>query len=305
MGQTSVVRPVSRVLLRKGPLSVGLAPECGGALTRCDLRIGKHRIEILRQASDEHINRRSPYGASCFPLIPYASRLREGKFEFRGRNFVFPINAPGERHSYHGDGWTRAWNLIELSRSKAVLELAADPSAPIQYDAIRTIEVDEGKLTIKLSIRNRGAWAIPVGLGVHPYFARRHGARIFARLPVRWRMDDEILPIAPEANPQASEFQLGLAGNDLPASAAYSDWDGHAVIEWPSDKIRVRIETTPRLRHVIAWAPPGEEFFCFEPVSHATNSFNLAKEQIQCDDPKVVEPGETCEQTFDFLVGQI
>jgi aldose 1-epimerase len=299
-----ITQPVSRIILRKGALSVGVAPECGGALTRFDCKIGATRVEILRQASDSHINARSPYGASCFPLIPYASRLREGKFEFRDHEFVFPINAPGERHSYHGDGWTRPWSLSELTRDKAVLELNADPSAPIQYHAVRTIEVDDGILTIKLSIQNREAFAIPVGLGIHPYFARRNGARLFAHLPIRWRMDRELLPIAPEANPQATEFERGIAAADLPGSAAYSGWDGRAVIEWPADRIQLRIATKPLLCHVVVWAPDKEEFFCFEPVSHATNSFNLAREQIQANDDKAVEPGEIWEQTFEFSVSQ-
>jgi aldose 1-epimerase len=300
-----VTRPVGRILLRKGALTVGVAPECGGSLTRFDVKVGAKRVEILRLADDAQMNARSPYGASCFPLIPYASRLREGTFEFRGHKVVFPINAPGERHSYHGDGWTRPWSLSELTRYKAVLELRADPSAPIQYDAVRTIEVDDGILTIKLSIQNRGAFAIPVGLGIHPYFARRRGARVFAHLPILWRMDQELLPVASEINPQAAEFERGIAAADLPISGAYSGWDGRAMIEWPADRIRLRIATKPKLRHIVVWAPDKEEFFCFEPVSHATNSFNLGREHIQADADTVVEPGEIWEQTFEFAVVQI
>lgn len=300
-----VTQPVSRILLREGAITVGIAPECGAALTKFDVKVGAKQVEVLRHASDAHINSQSPYGASCFPLIPYASRLREGKFEFRRHAFVFPINAPGERHSYHGDGWTRPWALTELARNKAVLELAPDPSAPMQYRAVCVVDVCDGRVTIKIRIQNTEVFAIPVGLGIHPYFARRHGARLNARLPIRWCMDDELLPIGTEINPQALELQRGMAAVDLPLSAAYSDWDGQAVIDWPADRIQVRIATMPSLRHAVVWAPSQEEFFCFEPVSHATNSFNFAKEQISVADHRVVEPGEVCEQRFDFLISAI
>ena len=53
---------LSRILLRSGPLTVGIAPECGGALTRFDLRRGA--------------NGRSDYGACVSQLDGRAHGFR-------------------------------------------------------------------------------------------------------------------------------------------------------------------------------------------------------------------------------------
>lgn len=91
-------------------LTVEGAPECGGSLTRCDFKMGSKRFDILRPAIESQVNALSPHGASCFPMIPYAGRPRGGKFDLGGHQVVFPVNAPGERHSYHGERFRRPWS---------------------------------------------------------------------------------------------------------------------------------------------------------------------------------------------------
>ena len=95
---------LSRILLRDGALTVGIAPGWGGALTRFDVRRGEELIPILRPARDELAP--GPYAlrASSFPMLPYCGRLRGGQFEFEGRSYQFPLNAAPEPHSSHGDG---------------------------------------------------------------------------------------------------------------------------------------------------------------------------------------------------------
>ena len=79
------MEPVSCILLRNGALSVGIAPEWGAALTRFELRRGPKRVALLRPASRPQPGIPPALGASCFPLIPYAGRLRGGRFDFEGR----------------------------------------------------------------------------------------------------------------------------------------------------------------------------------------------------------------------------
>lgn len=291
-----------RVRISSSALTLEIAPTCGACLTRCELRIGSNRYDILRPAVESQIQARSPYGASCFPMIPYAGRLREGTFEFAGRSVRFPINAPGERHSYHGDGWMRPWNVLEASRGRVVLELPADATAPIHYHAIRSIEVEGTRWAVTLNIRNCETTPLPLGGGLHPYFPRRQGATLLAQLPLRWRLDSEQMPLGTEPNPQATALAHGLPVTMLPAGALYSGWDGTALISWPAEGIALSVRTRPAVEHAVVWVPDNEDFFCFEPVSHATNSVNLRREQIEGEDHQVIGPGEIWQQEFIFTV---
>jgi aldose 1-epimerase len=297
--------PLSCIVLRKGSLSVGIAPEGGAALTRFDVTIGAKKFDILRRASEHPLRTPAALSASCFPMIPYAGRLREGKFEFERHSIHYPLNALPERHSSHGDGFTRPWALTALERHRAVLDILPASSAPIQYHCTQSIELADDRLDVKLTIRNLESRRIPIGVGLHPYFANRRSATLRAHLPVHWNWDAELMPTYSEPNARMTEFERGVAGAQLPIAAQYCGWDGQAQIEWPAERIQVRVLTRPALEHVVVWAPVGEEFFCFEPINHATDSFNLCKLYPLDMQPTILNPGESLEQAFTFIVSHV
>ena len=228
-------------------MTVGIDPESGGALTRFDLKMGNTRFDILRRASDPKSGAPRALGASSFPMIPYAGRLREGRFEFEGRSIDYPLNALPERHSSHGDGFTRPWALTALERHRAVLELLPAAFAPIQYHCTQSIELAEDRLDVRFRIRNLESHRIPIGIGLHPYFAHRHTATLRAHLPVQWHWDAELMPTYAAPNARSSEFERGVAAADLPIAAQYCGWDGQAQIEWPAERVQVRLLTRPAL----------------------------------------------------------
>lgn len=294
--------PLRRTFLRDGALTVGIAPECGGALTRFDVQVGGALVEVLRSALDRSAHRICALGSSCFPLIPYAGRLRNGRFRFAGNEYRFPLNAAPERHSSHGDGWTRPWDLMHLDRRTAIMRLGAEDSAPLQYEATQSISVTSQRVRVALSSRNVGTQPIPMGLGLHPYFANRAQAVVTANLPGHWRWDDELMPIAQQKNPLAGALASGSEVTGLPVAAEFTGWDGRAVIDWPALGLRVELTTTPALRHVVMWLPVGESFFCFEPICHATDALNEYPGTVAGEDFVILDPEETMSQSFDFTV---
>jgi aldose 1-epimerase len=296
------VNPLRRIFLRDGALTAGIAPDCGGALTRLDVRVGDTVVELLRPANDQPAHALWALGASSFPLVPYGGRLRDGRFQFEGRSYQYPLNALPERHSSHGDGWTRPWAITQLNRRAAAMVLEADASAPLQYRCTQTVSLHANRVRIDLSIRNLEPHRIPVGLGLHPYFANRSLATIRADLPSRWRWDQEMMPIAMESNPDAASLLRGHPVSKLPVATEYAGWDGRATIEWPALRISMELATAPPLRHVVMWIPEGENFFCFEPISHATDALNRQAEHPPLEDFVVLAPDATFEQSFDFVV---
>jgi len=297
--------PVSRIVLRKGRLSVGIAPEWGAALTRFDLKIGAKKFDILRPASENQLPAPPSLSASCFPMIPYAGRLREGRFEFDGHSIRYPLNALPERHSSHGDGFSRPWALTALERHRAVLDILPTSSAPIQYHCTQSIELAEDRLDVKLTIRNLERRRIPMGVGLHPFFAHRRNATLQAYLPMQWNWDEELMPTHSGPNVRMTEFERGVVGAELPIAVEYCGWNGQAQIEWPAERIQVRLVTRPLLEHVVIWAPTGEDFFCFEPINHATNSFNRCRLRSVDMQPIILSPDESFEQTFTIIVTRV
>lgn len=296
------MQSLRRILLRDDAVTIGIAPEWGGAITRFDVRVGNQLVDLLRPATDNPIGPIPALGSSCFPLVPYGGRLRNGCFQFAGKTFRFPLNAVPERHSSHGTGWTSEWILVHLDRRSAIMSLSIDDTTPLKYHCTQSIVIDGNRVRITLTAQNGEAAPLPIGLGLHPYFANRAEATITAVLPARWQWDQEMMPTTYERNALLDSFRKGRRAVDLPVAAEYAEWDGRAAIDWPASRVRLDIITAPRLEHVVMWLPVSENFFCFEPISHATDAFNTNDSPVSGKDLTVVEPRGSLEQCFDFTI---
>ncbi|MBS0420615.1 MAG: hypothetical protein JSR66_23100 [Proteobacteria bacterium] len=293
---------VSAILLRRGALTVGIAPEAGGSISRLDLRSGGRCFDILRRAAVGPVRIAPALNMSSFPLVPYCGRLRDGRFEFAGRSIAYPLNALPEPNSSHGDGFTREWHLTELERDRAVMRIAPRADAPIQFECTQTVRVEPDRVSIELRACNLEEQPIPLEMGFHPYFADRNGARITASLPLRTHWDAQLMPTFTAANDLQCAFASGLAATELPWAAEYGGWNGQALIEWPASHIAVELRTRPALAHAVVWAPVGEKFFCFEPLSHPTDSFNRHSRDPEVAPPRRLLPGECTVQELSFSV---
>jgi aldose 1-epimerase len=296
------MNPLSRILLREGPLTVGVAPEHGGSWTRFDARLGSALFEIFRPARDANSTGLWALGASNFPMLPYCGRLREGRFLFNGRAIRYPLNALPERHSSHGDAWTRSWVLTYLDHRKALMSLEDDARAPLHYECTQEVAVSANRVDVCFVIRNASSRWIPIGVGIHPYFASRSLAAVRAHLPRHWELDTELMPVKLLDSPSAPDLLRGQPVAQMPIVSEYAGWDGTASIEWPTLGVKVRLETTPALKHAVLWAPQGEDFFCFEPTSHATDALNARDGHPSGEDFVILKPDAVHKQRFAFIV---
>ena len=74
---------------------------------------------------------------------------------------------------------------------------------------------------------------------------------------------------------------------------AFVGWDGRAVIAWPERGVQLRLGARGPLGTLVVYTPPGESFFCAEPVSHITDAFNLAAAGRTDTGMLTLAPGES------------
>ena len=72
----------------------------------------------------------------------------------------------------------------------------------------------------------------------------------------------------------------------------YTGWSRSAVIRWPEWNASLTLEADAPLDFLIVYTPPGEDYFCVEPVSSCTDAFNLCRTR---DDTGIIAlaPGAT------------
>ena len=85
----------------KGDYTAAVVPEMGANL----IRLSNDRLgaEILRSPADDEVEefRRRPH-VFGLPLLFPPNRIEDGRYEFDGRSYRFPITIPAENNYHHG-----------------------------------------------------------------------------------------------------------------------------------------------------------------------------------------------------------
>jgi aldose 1-epimerase len=229
-------------------------------------------VDLLRRAPAGAID---PLAMASFPLVPYANRIAHGRHGAAGHQLA--RNFGDHPHSLHGFGWQAAWTASETGESAVTLVHDHDGNAgwPWPYRAQQRIALSASQLSMSLSIENRGDTAMPAGLGFHPYVAADAGTALRFGAKRMWLATPDMLP-----DREAAADALGDWANGLPVAGdalidnVYAGWTGPAVVT-RGDGWRLAIGATgaPFLH---LYRPPGQAFFCLEPVNHLPDAINRA-----------------------------
>lgn len=286
--------------LRDGDLELELCPAIGGCITGL-----RHRgRDLLRPAGRRFFEERDPREAASFPLVPFSNRIADGRFAFQGAVYQLDRNFPPEPHAIHGHGWQHAWTVREAGARGALLEFAHRVAGtPFDYQATQSFALAADGLSVTLEIANAGGAPMPAGLGLHPYFLRSEAVTLCARLEHVWRADARKLP--QERAPLPPEWDFGAAPRvaTLALDNCFGGWDGTAAIRWPERDLRLVMTADPLFGHLVIYIPPGQDFFCVEPVSHANDGFNLAARGVAGTGVQVLAPGASLRGAVRFAVG--
>jgi aldose 1-epimerase len=274
---------VTTLDLRHGDLRLTLAPELGGAV----LAFRKGEVDLLRPTPASAVD---VLEMASFPLVPFANRIAGGRFGFGGREAALPGNMAGQAHPLHGDGWRGAWTVDAADTDSATLDFAPQGSAwPWRYRARQTARLDEHGLTLELAVTNLDDAPGPFGVGFHPYFPHSPTARLTASTRGIWETSDDLLPVR---EVQASPWDAGRAvRSQVLLDHCHTGWDGEARIDVGPDRPALRLTASPELRWLHVYAPPDQDFFCVEPVSHAPNALNMTDPAGQ--GVRILTPSET------------
>lgn len=280
--------------LRQGPAGCVVAPEGGGAVARYWTETAGGPVEWLRPAAAEALARREASGMASFPLVPYSNRVRAGRFVFRDRTVALPLNHPPLPHSLHGHGWQAPWRVTAADPAAVELEYRHPAGAwPWAYTARQRVRLAPDRLTLELELANDGDEPMPAGLGVHPYFPRTPGATLTAAVRRVWLTDGEVMPTALAAPPATWDPTAGLRVDAAALDHCFTGWDRRAVVAWPERAARLVVTAGAPLDFLVVYTPPGQGFFCAEPVSHCTDAFNLAATGRTDTGTHVLAPGQT------------
>lgn len=251
---------------------LGVVPEAGGSVAW--LRQGG--IDLLRPARGRLDAEADPLEMAAFPMVPFSGRIGRGRFVWNGREIALTPNFHPEAHAIHGHGWLSVWDVTEVTDAGATLQYRHDADDwPWAYLAEQKFVLSKGGLSIELRLTNLSEETMPAGLGWHPYFPRGD-ARLFAETLRVWPPGADKLPGEARRPGDGEHLVSNPPVNSLSLDHAFETRDGVVEIEWPSRQLTIRLQTDGTMRHLVVFAPPGQDFFCAEPASHVPNMVNMA-----------------------------
>jgi aldose 1-epimerase len=182
--------------------------------------------------------------------------------------------------------------VVSTTATSTELELLHDgPNDALRYRATQIYWLYPDRLEIAMSLTNRGPEPMPFGLGHHPYFGGRDQALLSAEVGGVWLPDDLNIPIKLEPVPALWGFRHRRPVEELVLDHIFQDWSGKALVEWPEAGHALAIEADDLFRHLVVYIPPGQPFFCVEPVSMVGDGFNLLAGGLEGTGVRVLEPG--------------
>ena len=289
----------SLLTLVSGSLELQLVPPLGGSIARLDYCTAEgERIPCLRGVEGKATN---PLDCACFPLVPFANRVRGGRFVLRGREVVLQPNLQGDPSPLHGQGWLAPWEVASASAADAELVFRHKPDEwPWAYEARQHFALNPEGLSVRLSCANQAGEPMPCGLGLHPYFPCTEESRIDAEVGCAWTIDEQVLPTEKVlAEGRHSLRDRLICGQDL--DNGFGDWGGAARIEAPGLPFRLEL-SSPDARFLHIYSPPSGGFFAAEPVGHANAALNEPEGDWSDLGLRVLAPGEMMSLTMRITV---
>lgn len=277
-----------------------IAPDVGASIFALQTRSGEDWHAVLRATPAEALEQRNPSPFSSFTLAPFSNRIRNARFTFQGRDYQLrPTSSDG--NTQHGDVRGRLWTVVQADEQMLECRLDtkdfSDFNYPFPFVMSAVYRLDGNDLHTKLALTNTGSEAMPAGFGLHPYFNRFLAGSGEVQLGFKaaglYRTDDTFMPNeGMKPIPDAFDFSAPRAAGDQSLNHLYGGWDGRASLEWPGSGLRVEMICGAVFSHLVVFTAPDGSL-AVEPVTHATDGFNLMARGVEGTGVKVLEPGET------------
>lgn len=147
-----------------------------------ELRRGAHRVVVVEVGGgirewegviDGYAEDAMCRSARGQVLVPWPNRIEDGRYVFDGETYQLPLDQPPV--AMHGLVRWQSWRAVVRAEDRVELEhvLHPSPGYPFSLRVRVDYSLDADGLTVHTTAENVGDHALPLGVGHHPYIARR------------------------------------------------------------------------------------------------------------------------------------
>lgn len=294
----SIDSTLARRTITNGSALAELLPEYGGLLNRLCLDAGQGPVDVIAGIRDAQtmIDNRQYRGVHLFP---FPNRLNNGRYEFAGKEYRFPINESELNNALHGFLYQRNPDRLFLPSANQLDWMfvgdGTDNYFPFPCCVIVQYRLHSAaELSVRFSVLNTGNTAMPFGIGWHPYFILEESIDDLALQLPRVRrvlVNERMLPTGRKQNFDAFAALRRLGDQRFDTCFEIQQHDHIARTRLWSEKRQIGLDI---------WQDSGEHGCRFLQICTAPDRKSIAIEPMSCsidafnsgDGLRVLDPGE-------------
>ena len=198
----------------------------------------------------------------CYPMAPWAGRVRNGVFIHDTKQHNLEINMPP--HAIHGTVLDRPWETTATSPSSVKMQIDLGSQWGFSGEVTQNISVVNDTIKFELNLSTNDA-TMPGQVGWHPWFAR----------PCTFTTNFEKMYVRDASGIPSGEMIAPTSG---PFDDCFTDSRQAPVIQFENN---LRVEIQSDCTHWVVYDEP-QHAICIEPQSGPPDGFNL--------EPHVITP---------------
>ena len=296
--------------LRNEYWQAGILPQTGASVAFGRVHKDGQWIDILRPTPESDYGNSS--SCSSFIMLPWCNRIKNGLLRFNGQEYQLRTTKD-DGTARHGDVRGRAWNIDHADDTHIRMSLRSDDfpdmNWPFNFSAVAEYALDEQLFIWTLTLKNEDSRPMPAGFGHHPYFVRstKQPPQVQIFCDQQFELVDYMATAAPVPVKPVTDFREfrpleDYELNDLLTGRTNHEADACAHLLFPESDLRIGMIAETLFEHILIFSPQGKPFFAVEPMTNASDGFNLHADNIPGSGVFVLQPGEekSGQVTLDF-----
>jgi aldose 1-epimerase len=228
------------------------------------------RLSSLRVAGRErlvtHSRGASPTSWGAYPMVPYAGRVRRGKFQHAAQEHQLPLNFG--HHAIHGTVFDVSWATVEQSPTRVVLAASLGARWPFAGQVTHEISLNTEQQSVTCTLEVMTSESMLAQVGWHPWFMRPARLDVdFAEMYVR---DADYIATAQRITPPPGPWDDCFTGARRSPAVIFDDG--------------VRITVESDCDHWVIYDMPTHAL-CVEPQSGPPDGFTLRPQVVTATQP--------------------
>jgi aldose 1-epimerase len=247
------------VVLEASDARLEVSPQAGGRIASLVVR----GSELLVTEGDAAVM----WGA--FPMVPFAGRIRHGRFRFDDRDIQLAVNFGPD--AIHGTVFERPWQVDE--RRPATLSIDLGPGWPFAGHVIQRFALSDSQLDVSLTLIAEEP--MPAAVGWHPWFRRRlsgaggDGQSAELSAPVEIHLDAAWMYLRDAEDIPTGEL---VEPPDGPWDDCFTGLRSAPRLTWPGV---LGLEVSSSCDHLVVYDEPPDAV-CIEPQTAPPDFVNIA-----------------------------